>query len=74
MIKDSTLCAVIHPKFVEAKIRSSDSNSLTDILANVHTTSRIELVIMELALWGEGDQRVLSRPADSFYNRIQLWI
>jgi len=50
MIKDSTLCAVIHPEFVETKIRSSDSNSLTDILANVHTTSRIELVIMQLAL------------------------
>jgi len=50
MIKDGTLCAVIHAKFVETKIRSFDSNSLTDILANVHTTSRIELVIMQLAL------------------------
>ena len=67
MIKDSTLCAVVHPKFVETKIRSFDSNPLTDILANMHTTGRKELVIMELALWGEGDQRVLYRPADSFY-------
>jgi len=50
IIKDGTLCAVIHPKFIETKIRSSDSNSLTDILANVHTTSRIELVIIQLAL------------------------
>jgi len=53
MIKDGTLCAVIHAKFVETKIRSFDSNSLTDILANVHTTSRKELVITELAPKGE---------------------
>lgn len=54
MIKDGAFCAVIHSKFVETKIRSFDSNSLTDIFANVHTTVRKQFVIMELALWGEG--------------------
>ena len=39
MIKDGTLGAVIHRKLVEAIIRSFDSNSLTDILANVHRLS-----------------------------------
>jgi len=53
MIEYGASCTIIHPQFIEAMIRTFNSDSLTDILANVHTTSRKELVITELAPKGE---------------------